>query len=135
MEKKTNNTKQQNTTHEKMTSILKKKEEEEEEHLEPNAEDFLEDFRGWLTDEGLESLELFLTSSTPSSFVEHLKQKNDPLFSPQYEEDIQIHIPEGNEEEDELLIDGHVLHTPVIVDIDKDGHDDLLVPVSYYFDQ
>lgn len=34
-----------------------------------------------------------------------------------------------------VLVDAHVLATPVIADIDGDGGDELIVTVSYYFDK
>ena len=34
-----------------------------------------------------------------------------------------------------MYIDPHILCTPSIADIDGDGHDELVVAVSYFFDR
>jgi len=34
-----------------------------------------------------------------------------------------------------VYMDGHILAAPVIADLDNDGVDDLVVPVSYYVEQ
>ena len=34
-----------------------------------------------------------------------------------------------------MYIDSHVLSTPALADIDADGHEELVVPVSYFFDR
>lgn len=34
-----------------------------------------------------------------------------------------------------IFIDAHVLNTPVIADLDGDNNDEIIVPVSYYFDR
>lgn len=36
---------------------------------------------------------------------------------------------------DHVYVDAHVLATPVVADINGDGADDLVVPVSWYFDK
>jgi hypothetical protein len=56
----------------------------------------------------------------------------DPLYSVQYEKYLSEQPPADNEH---IFIDAHVLHTPVIADLDGDKHDELIVPVSYYFDR
>ena len=35
----------------------------------------------------------------------------------------------------DVFIDAHVLHTPVIADLERDGNYEMIVPVSYYFDR
>jgi hypothetical protein len=39
---------------------------------------------GWLTDKGVESLELFLPTETSSSMLNNLRGRKDPLFTYQY---------------------------------------------------
>ena len=34
-----------------------------------------------------------------------------------------------------LWLDPHILCTPALADIDGDGHDDLIVAASYFFDR
>lgn len=83
---------------------------------------------GYLTDEGIESFEIFLPSETPSSYVSHIRNQKDPLYSSTYN-----FIAQSSS--DYLFIDPHVLATPVIVDLDRDGKDEIIVPVSYFFDK
>jgi len=33
-----------------------------------------------------------------------------------------------------IFVDAHILATPVVADLDNDGNDELIIPVSYYFD-
>lgn len=33
-----------------------------------------------------------------------------------------------------MYIDAHILSTPAIADIDGDGHDELVIAVSYFYD-
>lgn len=35
---------------------------------------------------------------------------------------------------DYVKVDAHVLATPIVYDLDDDGHNDVIIPVSYYFD-
>lgn len=37
-------------------------------------------------------------------------------------------------DDDHVLLDAHILSTPVVVDIDLDGNTDVIVPVSFYLD-
>lgn len=41
----------------------------------------------------------------------------------------------GENEGEFLWLDAHVLCTPAIADIDRDGHQELVVAVTYYFDR
>ena len=34
-----------------------------------------------------------------------------------------------------MLVDAHILATPVLADLDGDGQEELIASVSYYFDQ
>ena len=38
-------------------------------------------------------------------------------------------------EEGYVFVDAHVLCTPIIADLDRDGHDEIIFAVSYYFDK
>eukprot|EP01028_Stygiella_incarcerata_P008987 TRINITY_DN4051_c0_g1_i1.p1 TRINITY_DN4051_c0_g1~~TRINITY_DN4051_c0_g1_i1.p1 ORF type:complete len:846 (-),score=219.03 TRINITY_DN4051_c0_g1_i1:71-2608(-) len=55
------------------------------------------------------------------------------LYSKLYD-DVMHDLRKSPRYEDQVLIDAHVLATPVIWDVDSDGHDELIVPVSYFFD-
>ena len=62
----------------------------------------------------------------------HVKLQKDPLYSKQYEE--LINKTKRNDHK-HVLIDAHVLSTPVITDLEKDGNMELVVAVSYFFDR
>lgn len=70
-----------------------------------------------------------------SEFESRLGQRNtDPLFSRYYPEG----RPSGLDPKDPtyVFVDPHVLATPVLADINEDGtEEELVVPVSYYFDR
>ena len=34
-----------------------------------------------------------------------------------------------------VYVDAHLLSTPTIIDLDNDGSDDMIIPVSYFFDK
>lgn len=87
----------------------------------------------WIAIRSNHCIKLFLPSSTPENFISHLRQEQDPLSSAQYAKYTRD-FPQDTSGQF-VYIDAHVLHTPVIVDLDKDGHDDIIIPVSYYFDQ
>jgi hypothetical protein len=57
----------------------------------------------------------------------------DPLYSPWYEQYMNASGAAASEKQ--LLVDAHVLSTPVLVDIDNDKHMDIIIPVTYYFDR
>ena len=78
------------------------------------------------TSEGIKSLELFLDTKLSYSYVEGLTKQLDPLFSPTYQE-------LEYDEEKEIRVPPHVLATPIIMDLERDGRDELIVPVSYYY--
>lgn len=58
----------------------------------------------------------------------------DPLYSPWYEQYMNA-SGAAVDEQQQLLVDAHVLSTPVLVDIDNDNHMDIIIPVTYYFDR
>jgi hypothetical protein len=37
--------------------------------------------------------------------------------------------------DDTVYVDAHVLATPAIADIDGDAHEELVIPVSYFYDR
>ncbi|EGG16788.1 hypothetical protein DFA_07766 [Cavenderia fasciculata] len=63
-----------------------------------------------------------------------LQDKEDLLYSKQYDDYIRMNKRYSNKSMDHVWVDGHILSTPVITDIDLDGHYELIVSVSYYFD-
>lgn len=87
-------------------------------------------FEGWLTDEGLDSLQLFL-DSRPLTETEEMNA----LFSPQYAHWIQSH-PDHHQFPDssDIFVDAHIYNAPILADLDGDGGLDLIVAVNYYFD-
>jgi hypothetical protein len=87
-------------------------------------------FEGWLTDEGLDSLQLFLASRPLSE-----NEEMDALFSPQYAHWIQAH-PDHHQfpDSDSIFVDAHIYDAPVFADLDGDGKPELIVSINYYFD-
>ena len=87
-------------------------------------------FEGWLTDEGLDSLQLFL-ASRPLTETEEM----DALFSPQYAHWMQSH-PDHHQfpQSDSIFVDAHIYDAPVFADLDGDGWKEMIVAVNYYFD-
>jgi hypothetical protein len=83
-------------------------------------------FEGWLSDEGVESLELFLPTKPAD-------QDESILYSQQYE-DYHLLNPVINSR-DTIFVDAHILATPVIADLDEDGNEELVIGISYYFDE
>eukprot|EP00003_Mantamonas_plastica_P018579 TRINITY_DN3036_c0_g1_i5.p1 TRINITY_DN3036_c0_g1~~TRINITY_DN3036_c0_g1_i5.p1 ORF type:complete len:586 (+),score=200.78 TRINITY_DN3036_c0_g1_i5:900-2657(+) len=85
----------------------------------------------WLNREAQESLELFLPNSDLRDRL--LPKEFDPLQSIHY---LRYHNPKDFPRKPNMVyVDPHVLCTPVIADIDNDGHDEMIVAVSYYFDR
>ncbi|KAL6046797.1 Protein DEFECTIVE IN EXINE FORMATION 1 [Balamuthia mandrillaris] len=105
-------------------------EEDEEQFVEMGKDAIWQGMEGWLPPEGVESLQLFLTTNTPRSYVESVSYERDPLFSPQYNK----HLKQRQDDPAFLYVDAHILATPVIADIDGDGAPELIVSVSYFFD-
>jgi outer membrane protein assembly factor BamB len=87
-------------------------------------------FDGWLTDEGLESLKLFL-ASRPLTESEEM----DALFSPQYAHWMQAH-PDHHQfpDSEHIFVDAHIYDAPIFVDLDGDGTMEMVLSVNYYFD-
>lgn len=87
-------------------------------------------FEGWLTDEGLDSLQLFLASRPLTS-----AEEQDALFSPQYAHWMQAH-PDHHQfpHSTDIFVDAHIYDSPVIADLDGDGTMELVVSVNYNFD-
>lgn len=97
---------------------------------ESSGKDAWKGFEGWLTDEGLDSLQLFL-ASRPLTETEEM----DALFSPQYAHWMQSH-PDHHQfpDSDTIFVDAHIYDAPIFADIDGDGWKELIVAVNYYFD-
>eukprot|EP01133_Synstelium_polycarpum_P000363 gene363-421_t len=84
------------------------------------------------------------TSKTPFNpddryvFNTNLAQKydiDDILYSSQYERYIHSDRTFSNKSDAHIWMDAHIFAAPVVADIDLDGIMELIVPVSYYFDQ
>ncbi|KAF2076386.1 hypothetical protein CYY_002291 [Polysphondylium violaceum] len=61
--------------------------------------------------------------------------KNDPLYSQKFDDYLLENLWYSVKDPRYVWIDPHVLSTPVIADIDNDGIMEMIVSVSYYFDQ
>lgn len=90
--------------------------------------------QGWLTNDGVESFELFLPTEVSAPFIKTLRSGVNPLFSPQYEMFYEVMRREGKLESPGIVwVDAHITHEPVIADLDGDGHEELVVSVEYAF--
>ena len=100
-------------------------------------EAIMKGIEGTLPQEGVESFELFLTTDTPSTYVAQMGNDLNPLKS-QFKADHRYLWRLNNSIEGEgsgyILLDAHILATPVIADLDNDGSDEIIVSVSYYYD-
>ncbi len=79
-----------------------------------------------LSEQGLKSFEVFHKSNLAHHYGVHLSNQMDPLFSPTYQE--LVFDPKT-----EVQVPPHILATPVVADLERDGNDALIVPVSYFF--
>eukprot|EP01080_Neovahlkampfia_damariscottae_P010387 gene10387-2916_t len=87
---------------------------------------------GWLSEEAVQSMDLisFLPNST--FFDDVSENKKNPFKSSFFESYLKNTTMNKKKF---AYIDGHILSTPIIIDLDNDGHDELIVPVSYYYDK
>jgi hypothetical protein len=75
------------------------------------------------------------------AFIDELDRQDDPFTPPGYYEEIQdqrtkdINAAKAGSKREYVYVDPHLLSTPVIVDIDQDGHDDIVFAVTYFFDE
>jgi len=103
---------------------------------------------GWLSPEARQSMDDFFTPSSLKPFLEEGehdasskmgKKHTDPFQSPTYKTELdelkKRYTNVGNAADPYLLVDPHILSTPIIVDLDQDGHDELIISTSYYFDR
>jgi outer membrane protein assembly factor BamB len=88
-----------------------------------NGAQIWKNFEGWLDEAGVKSLELFLPAKHVSEYEEQTAlTSTNQVDEPQ--------TPDSKY----IMIDSHILATPVIADIDGDGKDEIVVSASYYFD-
>eukprot|EP01094_Clydonella_sp_ATCC50884_P026780 TRINITY_DN7459_c0_g1_i1.p1 TRINITY_DN7459_c0_g1~~TRINITY_DN7459_c0_g1_i1.p1 ORF type:complete len:629 (+),score=176.85 TRINITY_DN7459_c0_g1_i1:161-2047(+) len=82
--------------------------------------------KGWLTPEGIDSLELFLPTDTSANYVSHVLGQKDPLFSQTYRE------PNAWVTDNDVYLKPRFFATPVLADLDQDGREELILAVSYH---
>jgi len=93
-----------------------------------------EGMQGWLTNDGVESFELFMPTEVSAPFIKTLRSGVNPLFSPQYEMFYEAMRRDGKlDMEGFVWVDAHITHEPVIADLDGDGHEELVASVQYSF--
>jgi hypothetical protein len=64
-----------------------------------------------------------------------LWEREDEAYDQHHDDDtLLLHGADSAPEVPFVWIDAHILATPAIADIDGDGHDELVIAVSYYFD-
>lgn len=90
-------------------------------------------FSDFLSPEALESLKLIY--SPDDSIID--KPKDLTFFSGDYEKELLEMLDRDNKQNPGkyVYVDPHIISTPVIIDIDGDGHDEIIIAVSYYYDQ
>jgi len=89
-----------------------------------------EGVEGWLTNDGVESLELFLPTEMSSSFVSSLRTSADVLYSPQYENYLEVAKP-PKKKKDQVELVPRIVGSPIVVDLEGDGHNEIVVAVNY----
>eukprot|EP01027_Heterolobosea_sp_BB2_P005999 GEZU01009122.1.p1 GENE.GEZU01009122.1~~GEZU01009122.1.p1 ORF type:complete len:455 (+),score=102.18 GEZU01009122.1:105-1469(+) len=99
---------------------------------------------GWFSPEAKEAMTLIFTENyldeqeqgeqIAGGQQDRERHAKDPFYSEEYENLMEAWNTEQNRKKF-VFVDPHVLATPVICDIDKDGNDDIIVAVSYYFDR
>eukprot|EP01012_Entosiphon_sulcatum_P025518 TRINITY_DN3084_c0_g1_i1.p1 TRINITY_DN3084_c0_g1~~TRINITY_DN3084_c0_g1_i1.p1 ORF type:complete len:983 (-),score=210.38 TRINITY_DN3084_c0_g1_i1:28-2955(-) len=74
---------------------------------------------------------IFSQVATDTSYFQHegYDPAKDPLHSTFFDKSRYTNDP------NHVWVDAHVLATPVIIDLDMDSNDDVIVAVSYYYDQ
>lgn len=89
---------------------------------------------GSLTPEGIDSLDLMRQDQYKETQDE--AENEDPLYSPSYTRYVdrmtKSHQYFGDSKF--VLLDPHIMATPALGDLDGDGHAELVVAVSYFFD-
>lgn len=64
---------------------------------------------------------------------QHRNRDRDERVQQMWQEE--VHQEGERQTQEWVFIDAHILTTPAIADIDQDGHEDLVVAVSYFFDR
>lgn len=82
---------------------------------------------GWLSDEARASMDLVFHPNLYKSSL-NLRNKKKDVFAPM--NNVSLEVPSGM-----VSVDAHILSTPAVVDLDADGNFEVLVTVSYYFDE
>lgn len=94
---------------------------------------------GWLSKEARKSIDDFFTPSSMLAFLENdYEDKSNIFYSNSYEQAYNALKNEYSQKIDKdsiVFVDPHILSTPVIIDIDHDGNDEIIVGVSYFFDR
>lgn len=52
-----------------------------------------------------------------------------------YDHNLFYYSAAGLNESDYVFVDAHSLSSPVLVDVNRDGHLDVVIAISYYFDK
>jgi len=87
--------------------------------------------QGWLTEQGVESLELFLPTEMGPSFVSSMRTTANLLYSPQEESYRTVFGIKENKDPKIISLHPHIVGSPVIADLEGDGHNELIVSVNF----
>lgn len=93
---------------------------------------------GTLSKAGVASLELLRPpDSKLAEDATTNKNYADPLRSAEYLAQVKQLMAEAadSQSDEHVLVDAHIMATPVIADLDNDGRPELIVTVSYYYDR
>jgi hypothetical protein len=98
--------------------------------------DQFDGFGGWLSAEGVASLDLLLPTDAGRALADQVLRRGNPFFSRQQQEYSTLVLENMGDRltSEYLLVDAHLLATPVIADLEGDGVDELVAVVSYYYD-
>ena len=103
-----------------------------DEEASEGVSDYNDQLKGWLTDAGVESLELFLPTDTPETFVSHLREQLDPVQTERHQ--LYAELRRSHKDSQTVILPPHVLGDPVIGDLDNDGIVEMVIPVTYFYD-
>lgn len=92
-----------------------------------------------LSAEAKESMKLIHIPKSMRALIDELDRHDNPFIPADYEQKLKEQKKRDEKEFGSLknfvYVDPHLLNTPVIVDLDNDGSDDIIFAVTYFFDE
>src|SRR3989338_2829197 len=69
------------------------------------------------------------------AFIDELDKQDNPFLPSQYESELnELKSSTSNTKKSSVYVDAHLLNTPVIIDLDQDGRDELIFAATYFYD-